>query len=106
MTIQIESLTIEAIIGILDFERVNRQRIVIDIEASYEYRDGEFINYADMIDLVETHLQLKEYELLEDALLGLKDVITISYSRITKLSIKITKPDIIDNAIVSLSDKW
>jgi len=106
LTIQIESLTIETIIGILDFERVNRQRIVIDIEASYEYRDGEFINYADMIDLVETHLQLKEYELLEDALLGLKDVITIRYSQIAKLSIKIAKPDIIDNAIVSLSDKW
>jgi dihydroneopterin aldolase len=106
LTIHIKSLTIEGIIGILDFERINKQKIVIDIESSYLYREEIFINYADMINLVETHILLKEYKLLEDALIGLRDTIITTYSNIDKLYIKISKPDIIKNAIVSLSDEW
>ncbi|SFV51421.1 Dihydroneopterin aldolase [hydrothermal vent metagenome] len=106
MTIEIESLSIEAIIGILDFERVTPQRVSIDISASYEYRDEKFINYADIISLVEGEVISQKFELLEEALLALKRLIISSYPNIDRLYIKISKPDIIENATVSLSDLW
>ncbi len=106
MTIEIESLSFEAIIGILDFERVTPQRISIDITLSYEYADKQFINYADIISLVENEMLSQKFELLEEALSALKDLIISSYPNIDKLSIKISKLDIIDNATVSLSDEW
>lgn len=106
MTIEIEALSIEAIIGILDFERVTPQRVSIDIRASYEYRDEKFINYADIISLVEGEMISKKFELLEEALLALKSTISSSYPDIDRLHIKISKLEIIDNATVSLSDEW
>ena len=39
MTIHIEALTFDVIIGLLDFERDRPQRVIIDIEASYDYKD-------------------------------------------------------------------
>ena len=42
MTIHIEALSFDVIIGLLDFERVTPQRVIIDIEASYSYSDDDF----------------------------------------------------------------
>ena len=72
MTIHIEALTFNVIIGLLDFERERPQRVIIDLEALYEYSDSEFIDYADMVTLIQNELKEKRYELLEEALLGIK----------------------------------
>ena len=106
MTIHIESLAFEAIIGLLPHERITKQRVVVDIEIEYSYVEGLFINYAEVASSVETHLVSSEYELLEDALYGLQEMILSHYHTITRLSIKISKPDIMPNCIVALSDSW
>ena len=106
MTIHIEALTFDVIIGLLDFERERPQRVIIDLEASYEDHDGEFIDYADMVLLIQNELKEKRYELLEDALLGLKEVLYSSYPQIQKLFLKISKPDILPQCTVSLSKTW
>jgi len=46
MTIHIESLKIDAIIGLLDFEREYEQRVIVDIEADYAYNRQSFINFV------------------------------------------------------------
>ncbi|MDD5548667.1 MAG: dihydroneopterin aldolase, partial [Sulfurovaceae bacterium] len=46
MTIHIENLSIQAIIGILDFEREKTQNIIIDLEIGYEYNKNVFLDYA------------------------------------------------------------
>ena len=106
MTIHIEALTFDVIIGLLDFERDRPQRVIIDLEASYEYNDGEFIDYADMALLIQNELKEKRYELLEDALLGLKEVLYSSYPQIQSLFLKLSKPDILPQCTVSLSKTW
>ena len=106
MTIHIEALTFDVIIGLLDFERDRPQRVIIDVEASYEYNDGEFIDYADMVLLMQNELKEKRYELLEDALLGLKEVLYSSYPQIQSLFLKLSKPDILPQCTVSLSKTW
>ena len=72
MTIHIETLTFDVIIGLLDFEREKPQRVIIDMEASYVYESKNFIDYADMAMLIQNELKQKRYTLREDGLLGLK----------------------------------
>ena len=106
MKIHIEDLSFESIIGILDFERVNTQKIILNIEIDYEYLENNFINYADVSQLIEDRVSQKKYGLLEDALLDLRNILKNRYSQISTLYIKITKPNILPNAKVSLSNVW
>ena len=106
MRIHIEDLTFETIIGLLDFERDRPQRVIVDLEASYDYASGDFIDYADMVMLIQTELHEKKYELLEDALLGIKERLSNTYSELQTLTLKVSKPDILDNCSVALSNRW
>jgi len=106
MTIHIEKLTIDTIIGILDFERNSKQKVVIETKINYNYVENHFINYAMVIKDIEKCLYEREYELLENALDDISRVLLKNYSQIETLYLKISKPDIIANAIVSLSDEW
>jgi dihydroneopterin aldolase len=106
MTIHIEDLTFDVIIGLLDFERDRPQQVIINLEASYDYNDNEFIDYADMVLLIENALKEKRYELLENALIGLKELLYSSYPQLQTLSLKISKPDILPQCTVSLSKTW
>ena len=106
MTIHIESLELDVIIGLLDFEREHTQRVLIDMEAEYAYSEEDFIDYADIVILIKKELREKRYELLEEALLGLKSVITTAYPRIETLTLKIAKPDILPRCNVALSEHW
>ena len=106
MTIHIEDLTFNVIIGLLDFERDKPQRVIINLETNYNYSDDKFIDYADMVLLIQNKLKEERYKLLENALLGLKEVLYTTYPQLSSLSIKITKPDILAECTVSLSKTW
>lgn len=105
MTIHIEALTFEVIIGLLDFEREKPQRVIVDMEATYPYKDT-FLDYAKITERIIAHLKTKRYELLEDALLGIKDELMGEYPQITALKLKISKPDILSECSVALSHSW
>ncbi len=103
MTIHIEELTFECIIGILDFERLSPQKVIIDAQIDYDYSTEKFINYADVISLLQKEMINNKYELLETALNDLGQKILVTYPKVKNLKLKITKPNIISNANVSLS---
>ncbi|WP_309499202.1 dihydroneopterin aldolase [Sulfurovum sp.] len=106
MTVHIEELTFDVIIGLLDFERDKPQRVIINLEVSYEYSDDQFIDYADIVLLIQNELKEKRYTLLENALLGLKDILYTTYPNLQTLWVKISKPDILPKCTVSLSKTW
>jgi len=106
MNIHIEALEFDVIIGLLDFERDRPQRVIIDLEASYNYTTEEFINYADVVDLIQKNLKENHYELLEEALLGVKTLLCTTYPQIQTLRLKIGKPDILPLCSVALSNSW
>ena len=103
MTIYIEDLRFKCIIGLLEFERHTPQEVIVSLELDYDYTDT-FINYAELAQLIETDLQEKKYELLETALNELFGIISTQYSLITRLFLKISKPDILPNCRVSVSN--
>ena len=106
MTIHIEDLTFDVIIGLLDFERDKPQRVVINLEATYDFKNEEFIDYADIVLLIQNELQEKRYTLLENAILGIKTILTTIYPQLSTLTLKIAKPHILSTCTVALSASW
>lgn len=104
MIITIKELIFETIIGLLDFERITPQKVSIDCHIHYDYKDeNSYINYALVTEFIETTMHKNQFELIETALLTIIDGIKENFPLSKKISLSITKPDIIDNAIVSVS---
>ncbi len=103
MKIEISDLTFKCIIGILDFERIKKQKVIIDLSFEYNFSKDNFINYAEISALIEKTMKKEKFLLLEDAILYLETLLNNNY-KITNLYIKISKPTILKNCIVSLTN--
>ena len=105
MTIHIEDLKFQCIIGILDFERVTPQDVIINIEIEYLYEDN-FINYAEIVQLIKEIMIKSEFLLIEEALDSLNLKLIKEFSSIKSMYIKITKPSILPDCKVSVSNHY
>ncbi len=105
MTIRIEALTFDALIGILDFERLEPQRVRIDAEIGYTYR-GDYIDYAEAAELIKTLIREGRFGLLEDALEALKKGMKARFPLIETLTLRIAKPDILSDCTVTLEASY
>jgi len=105
MTIYVENLRFQTILGILDFERVTPQDVVINLTIDYDYKD-EFINYADIVDLIKSDMVEYKFLLIEDALEHLSQKLKKQFSDIRTLNLKISKPSILDNCVVSVANNY
>ena len=105
MTIHIEDLRFHTIIGILDFERKKEQEIIINLTIEYNYQD-EFINYALVSEFIKSHIKESTFLLIEDALISLSDNLKKNFPLIKTLTLKLTKPSIMPDCVVSVSDNY
>ena len=104
-TIYIENLQVEAVIGILDFERKNSQRIVINCILTYEKEGEDFLDYAKVSHLIEKMLIDRKFLLIEDALVTVINMLKKHFLGIKSIKLKISKPDILTNCTVSVEKK-
>jgi len=102
MKIQIKNLTFNCIIGILDFERVTLQKVVVNLSFRYDFKDS-FIDYSKVASDIENIMKQEKFLLLEDAIIFLRKYLKSNY-KIKKLKLQISKPDIMPNCVVSLSN--
>lgn len=105
MTIYIEDLKFQCIIGILDFERENPQDVIINLTIKYNYIDT-FINYADVAEHIKSQMIKNKFLLIEDALESLTQTLTDKFNQIQNLTIKITKPSILADCKVSVESSY
>ncbi len=104
MKIYIENLNFNCIIGILDFERKNKQKVIIDISFKYTYKNRKtFIDYSEISKNIEKIMKKRKFKLLEEAIIYIENFLYKNYN-IKKLNIKISKPDILTNCIVSVKN--
>lgn len=103
MTIHIENLKFQCIIGILDFERTTEQDVLINLDIVYKYTD-EYINYAFVNDLIKSEMKKNKFLLIEDAITHLTQKLKEKFSLIQSLNLKITKPSILPDSTVSVSN--
>lgn len=102
MKIVIEKLEFKTIIGILDFEREREQKIVIDMEIEYDFRDKNFIDYAKIVSFSKEHIKKEKFYLVEEALQNLSDNLKKIYPQINYIKISLKKPEILKDCIVGI----
>jgi dihydroneopterin aldolase len=105
MTVYIEDLKFQCIIGILDFERVQDQDVIFNVSITYDYQD-EFINYAEVAEHIKTSMKKNKFHLIEDALDNLSLSLKKKFIKIDTLDIKITKPSILPDCKVSVANHY
>ena len=105
LKVRIDDLTFSCIIGILDFERIKEQKVVINISFEYFFdSDGSnFIDYSKVALYVENTMIDEKFKLIEDAILFIRKGLKSSYE-MKNLKVKIAKPDIMPNCIVSVEE--
>ncbi len=105
MIIHVENLKFQCIIGILDFERITPQDVILHVEIEYAYED-EFINYAEVTQLLKQEMKTQKFLLIEDALRILSTKLKEKFILINTLQLKITKPSILPDCTVSVSNSY
>ena len=96
ISVFVENLHFNAIIGLLPFERETSQVVRIDAELTAD----EFIDYGALCEYFKFEMRGRKFEKVEDALEFFKFDLKVKYPSLRSLSIKITKPNIIKNALV------
>jgi len=105
VTIHIEDLEFQCIIGILNFERVTPQDIIVNLSIDYKY-EKKFINYVEIVEIIKEIMIKNEFLLIEEALNSLNLKLIKEYSSIKSMEIKITKPSILPECKVSVSNNY
>ncbi|WP_295698746.1 dihydroneopterin aldolase [uncultured Helicobacter sp.] len=104
ITLYIENLTCEAIIGVLPFERYTPQKLIIEADITYMYSPAQaFLDYAHICESIQQYLQNGTYELLESALIDITQKLKTQFPAICTLTLCIKKPNILDSCIVGAS---
>ena len=103
MTIHIEDLKFQCIIGILDFERVTPQEVIVNLRINYDYQNN-FINYVDIVEIIKNSMIKNQFLLIEDALKEINLKLIKEFKRIKSIDLKITKPSILSDCKVSVSN--
>ena len=103
--ISINNLTFDAILGILKYERSTPQRIVIDIEIKYNYKEDNFIDYGEVANLTKRVITAKKFQLIEEALESLVTKIKREFPQSKEIKLKISKPDVLQKCIVGVEIK-
>ncbi len=101
-TICIENLKVEAVIGILDKERITPQLIVAHCFIEYKKSFDLFINYAEVVAVIKNMLIEHKYDLLEDALVEIVDALCVNFRQIESIKLKLSKPEILINCVVGV----
>jgi 7,8-dihydroneopterin aldolase/epimerase/oxygenase len=103
MKIYIEDLTFDCIIGVLEHERVTPQKVIINFSCEYDFADGVYLDYATIASDIQNIMVKGEFHLLEDSIKAIINGLKQEYN-ISDILIKITKPDILPNMRVSVSN--
>lgn len=106
MTILIEDLSFDTILGILEFERTTPQRIHIDCSLDYTYCGDTFLNYAEVAEQIRSIMHEEQFELIEEALNTIASSLKKTFSSITALSLTIRKPDILRDCTVGVRETF
>ena len=95
-TIFINELKFDTIIGLLDFERTQKQPVSIDAE----FIADEFVDYAEICEILQKEFDKNKFEKVEDALNFFEIFFKNKFPNLRHLYMKITKLNIIPNAKV------
>lgn len=99
ITVFIKELSFETIIGLLDFERVKPQKIVVDAS----FVADEFVDYAEVCKEIISLFKSEQFYKIENALEFFANFYKEKFQNLRKFFMSVTKTEIIENARVGVS---
>ncbi len=99
--IYIQNLTEKVIIGLLDFEREKRQKVIVNAEIEYNL-DKNFLDYIQLQEAIINLLKYKKYDTLENALNDICKTLRVDFPEIISIKLKIEKPEISKNSLIGV----
>ena len=100
--LELKNLEFYCIVGILDFERIKKQKVLI--EGTFFYKDKKnFLDYSILKEYIKNTMIENQFFLLEDALDFFDLSLYKEFPQLDSFLLNITKPDIMDDCMVSLS---
>ncbi|WP_208355297.1 FolB domain-containing protein [Helicobacter pylori] len=104
--VHIHNLVFEAILGILEFERLKPQKISVNVDLFYtQLPNKAYLDYMEIQEIIQNTMREKQYLLIEGALKDLSQILKTRYKEITELYLKISKLEISPNSQVGASVK-
>ncbi len=77
----------------------------MDCNIKYKKVD-DFIDYAKVVSMIKEDIKYKKYLLIEDALDEIIKMLKSSFPSIKKIDLTISKPDILEDCVVSISKSY
>lgn len=99
--VNIKDLTLEVIIGVLESERKNRQKIILNATIEYDL-DEHFLDYTQAVEAIINLLEYKMYDTLENALSGICKALKLDFPEIRTIKMGISKPQVYKNCLVGV----
>jgi FolB domain-containing protein len=98
--ISIENFKFNTIIGIYEEERIQVQKICVDIEIELDFKKIEEkdkkitvgVDYTQLVAFVKNYIIEKKFKLLEDCLLSTGEAIMNEWEPINELNLSVSKP--------------
>ncbi len=106
MKILLKRLSTMAIIGIYPHERTTPQEVIFSVELEYDFHTEAYIDYEELQNIIVETLHQKEFLLLEDAIVGIQQVLTNAYPNLKKMIISLCKSSISDSGEVWVSESF
>ena len=103
LTVYIDNLQFKTIIGILPFEREKKQLVIVNLSFDYIFdpNSSDFIDYSLVAKMVKKTMKKGRFKLIEDAILTIESKLEKKFN-LLNLSIKISKPTILKDCVVSV----
>ncbi|MCR4941979.1 MAG: dihydroneopterin aldolase [Campylobacter sp.] len=92
----IKDFEFSTIIGMLDFERTNPQKVRINAE----FQSSEFIDYIQIMDFIQSYYNDKKFQSVEESLKEVSKALKEIFSNLISLKIEILKIQVVNNAHV------
>lgn len=100
----IEGLQVQSLIGVYDWERTSKTRLIVDLELAVDLQTAAVsdnvehtVDYGKVAELVEQVAARSEFQLLE-ALANAILTDIFAHFACQQIRLKLSKPDILDNA--------
>lgn len=100
----IQGLSVDARIGVFDWEKIIRQPLIFDLEMAWDIQQAAAtddlqyaLNYQAVTDTIEAFIADTQFELLETLLEKLAQLLLTTY-QMPWLKIRVTKPAVVPQA--------
>ena len=101
MKILIENMEFYSIIGVYHHERKIKQKIVMDVEAVYDFQ-GKYLDYQELANFCVKFISEGKFASIEEGLISLSKEIKDKYKNVKKIKLRLKKPTILSFADVGV----